>query len=192
MAWYHEPAKPAWELIGESKASEWLRIEKDDPANIYITGLAALNLPTGPLGDWHGALWRPLAGTGQSTRTKANEQLCRLGIRLWNDRELVDARLALQAIGHPRGDAQAPVWAASHARAVAEMVIQGLLITGTVHDPDDYSVRRWLVSEQRTICAEMLEQAKAALATDEQRERLDEWKSAICASAGLHEADSAK
>ena len=192
MAWYHEPVRPTWELIGKVRAGEWLRIENDDGENIYITGIAALNLPTGPRGDWHGALWRPPAGSGHSTRTKANEELCRLGTRLWSDRELVDARAALRAIGHPRGDDRTPVWAASHARAVAEMVMEALLTTGTIDEPDDHSARRWLASEQRRRCARMLEEAKTPLDTDEQRRRLGEWKAALCASPGLRQADNAR
>ena len=191
MAWYRKPTRPTWELIRKIEPSEWLRVENDDEAGVYITGGAALNLPTGPLGDWHGEMWHPPAGSGQSTRTKANEQLCQVGMQLWKNRELVDARPALQAIGHPQGTAEEPVWAASHPRAVSEMIIDSLLTTHRIDDPDVQSARRWLRTEQRQTCARLLEEAKPVLSTGEQRRKLDEWKTAVCASFGLCEAQPA-
>ena len=143
MGWYTEPTSPAWEVLEQVVPSEWLQIGNDDEQHIYITSLDALNLPTGPLGDWHPTSWTPPAGSGQSTRTPAHEALCALGIRLWGKDELVDAREALQIIGHPAGKHATPVWAASHPRAVAEMVMPGITRCGRIDEARELLGRMW-------------------------------------------------
>ncbi len=176
MAWYTEPVNPAWEVLERIVPSEWLRIENDDEQNIYITALSALNLPTGPLGDWHDICWAPPAGSQLSTRTRTSETCCRLGMRLWDRDELIDAREALRSLGHPDGNRDAPVWAASHVRAVAEMVIDSLTKHGQIINPDVRSARRWLAREQRETCARMLERAMRTLG---ENEHLDAWTNAL-------------
>ena len=184
MAWYTEPARPAWEQYRHTVPSEWRRVENDDANGIYITGLDALNLPTGPLGDWHGTTWRPISGSGATTRTPANERLCKLGTELWERSGLADAREALRGIGHPRGADQAPVWVATHARAVAELVMCSLIDSGAVSEPDARSARRWLDATGRDRCARMLESAKPSL-TCTQQPRLDQWVTALRTATGL-------
>ena len=188
MGWYTEPANPAWEVLERVVPSEWLTIENDDEHDIYITALHALNLPTGPLGDWHTMCWQPPAGSGLSTRTAASERCCELGVALWGRDELVDARGALQAIGHPDSARDTPVWAASHPRAVAEMVIESLTAHGRITNPDIRSARRWLQREQRETCARLLEEAGPTLGEDDAK-HLTAWIGALCAEQHMTHVD---
>ena len=189
MGWYRKPTSPVWERICEIHPSEWRQIENVDAEGLYITGMDALNLPTGPLGDWHASLWRPVTtGTVQSTRSERNDRLCRLGTRLWGRADLVDARPALRAIGHPQGMEQTPVWAASQSRAVAEMVVDSLVRNGNIIGPDHYSAERWLSANQRETCARMLNDAKPALSNEDEKRRLGEWATALRIETALRRA----
>ena len=187
MPRYTEPEKPTWEPVEHVVPdewvhivpSEWLRIDNDDEKGIYITALSALNLPTGPLGDWHDMCWRPPADSKRSTRTDASERCCRLGMRLWDRDELIDARRALRAIGHPEGNRETPIWAASHVRAVAEMAVDSLITYGYVNNPDIRSTRRWLTREQRETCARMLKRTPQTIGAST---HLNAWARALCES----------
>ena len=164
--------------------SEWCAVDTDGAAGIYITGMAALNLPLGPLGDWHDFMWRPPAGSDNSTRTPANERLCRVGMALWKREALVDARKALATIGHPAAQRAHPVWAASHPRAVAEMVMDSLYAQGEIYATDVRESRRWLDQQGRTACAHMLERAGPTL-NAAHRALLDRWVEDITTLRGL-------
>ena len=168
--------------------SEWRSVDTDDAQGVYVTAMDALNLPIGPLGDWHGTMWRPAAGTGASTRTPTTEALCRIGNALWGREGLVDAREALRLIGHPAGVAASPVWAASHPRAVAEMVVKALRDSGWITNPDPQSARRWLSADGRSRCARLLGEARGSM--ERERRALDEWIEATCAMRGLTRADA--
>ena len=175
MAWYREPARALIHRQPNTDAPGWRKVETDAAESVYLTGMDALNLPLGPLGDWHGAMWRPPAHTPSSTRTPATVRLCQIGRELWGTNELIDAREALRRIGHPAGAAAGAVWAASHPRAVAEMVMGALRNTGSIPDPDPRSARRWLDGAQRRACTRMLSKARRTLATHAQRKALDAW-----------------
>lgn len=185
MAWHRSPARALTQRAQMVVPSEWRAVETDDGGGVYVTAMDALNLPTGPLGDWHSTMWRAPEGAGASTRTPRTEALCRIGGELWAREELVDAREALRRIGHPMGTAPEPVWAASHPRATAEMVMSALRNTGRIANPDPQSVRRWLDAAQRRTCARMLAKAKGALVTNAQRRALDEWIQAVSTEHGL-------
>ena len=185
MAWHRRPARALTHCAQTFVPSEWRAVETDDAGGVYVTAMDALNLPIGPLGDWHATMWRPPEGTGASTRTPRTEALCRIGGELWGREELVDAREALRRIGHPMGAAPEPVWAASHPRATAEMVMSALRNTGRIDNPDPHSARRWLDAAERRTCASLLAGAKGSLATTAQRRALDEWIHAVSASQGL-------
>lgn len=126
------------------------RDRPDDAGGVYVTAMDALDLPTGPLGDWHATMWRPPEESGASTRTPRTEALCRLGGELWAREELVDARDALRRIGHPMGTAPEPVSAASHPRATAELVMSALCNTGRI-DPDPHDEWIHAVSARRGL-----------------------------------------
>ena len=175
MAWYREPARALIHRQPDEGEHGWRKVETDAAEGVYLTAMDALNLPLGPLGDWHGAMWRPPAQTPLSTRTPATMRLCRIGRELWGTGDLIDAREALRRIGHPAGGAADAVWAASHPRAVAEMVMGALRKTSSIPDPDPQSARRWLDRAQRRTCAEMLVEARRTLATQAERNALDEW-----------------
>jgi len=91
----------------------------------YISGLVALNLPTSPdSGDWHTmetlrALKRgariPLCLAGESTEFDAFDHFGNEGI--------IDASTAIARLGE---DVQGPVYVATHARAVADMLMSRL------------------------------------------------------------------
>ena len=164
---------------------EWCAVETDNEAGIYITGIPALNLPVGPLGDWHGYMWRPEIGTNDSTRTPANEAACRIGMSLWGCEALVDARKALATIGHPAARSAHPVWAATHPRAVAEMVMHSLYEQGDIYATDLHETRRWLDSEGRRACALMLERAAPTLDATP-RARLNAWTKELITRRGLN------
>ena len=175
MGWYREPPRAWIHRQPDEGEHGWRNVETDAAEGVYLTAMDALNLPLGPLGDWHGAMWRPPAETPSSTRTPATMRLCQIGRELWGTGDLVDAREALRRIGHPAGEADEPVWAASHPRAVAEMVMGALRNTGAIPDPDPRSARRWLDAAQRRTCADMLIEVRGTLATQGERRALDEW-----------------
>ncbi|MFT6599972.1 MAG: hypothetical protein ACJATD_000820 [Alloalcanivorax sp.] len=99
-----------------------LKIWSETTPRRYISGIVALNLPTSPdSGDWHTmetlrALKRgariPLCLAGESTEFDALDYFGNDGI--------IDASAAIARLGE---DVQGPVYVASHARAVADMVM---------------------------------------------------------------------
>ena len=190
MAWYRGPTRALTRSARHYVPSEWRTVDTDDAAGVYVTAMDALNLPTGPLGDWHGTMWRPTADTEASTRTPTTEALCRIGAELWQREELVDAREALRVIGHPMGTAAEPVWAASHPRATAEMVMRSLRDIGWIANPDPHSARRWLDAAGRRTCARMLEKAKNSATVETDKRRLDKWIRAACTQRGLIRVES--
>ena len=183
---YPRAAKPWTHQRRDFVESEWQAVETDDAAGIYITAMDALNLTLGPGGDWHQTRWRPPAGTGASTRTPHTESLCRLGTALWGRQGLIDARPALQIIGHPAAERTPPVWCACYARAVAEMVMDALPKPHhrEIPYPDVHSARRWLDKDGREHCARLLVQARPTL-TQSERKRLDAWVGALLEHRGL-------
>ena len=185
MAWYRTSARALTRRPREIVPSEWLTVEIDEEAGVYVTAMEALNLPIGPLGDWHETIWRPPKGKRHSTRRPATEALCRLGTELWGCKERVDAREALRIIGHPSGGASHPIWAASHPRAVAEMVISAVQDEAEIIDPDPQSTRRWLDAAGRRTCTALLNEAKDSLKKTGQRDSLDEWIRAVSDQRGL-------
>ena len=106
----------------------------------YLDGLHALNLRSpeiGSPGDWHPHVWEcrvceprwdgHYAGT--SARREASPWHKRL--REWlGTHELVDARPALERIGHPGAHRDTIVWCATHVRVVLE---RGLRRAGAHH-----------------------------------------------------------
>lgn len=188
MGWYREPPRALTREPRELAQTQWRHVERGGPDGGHITGMDALNLPTGPAGDWHGARWHVTVGSAASTRTAETERLCKIGNELWGRKEIIDAREALQRIGHPEGNGEQPVWAATHARAVAEMVMAALHATGWIPDPDPRSARRWLDTTQRQVCTEMLHEASESLGDEEKKTKLDRWTEAVMRREGLSRA----
>ena len=185
MGWYQNPTPPAWDRLKDIEPSNWRKIE--NTPDTYITQTLALNLPTGPLGDWHDAFWRPLVSAkSQSTRSEVNDGLCRLGTELWGRDEIIDARPALRLIGHPQGDEPAPVWAASHPRAVAEIAMASLRENGQIRNPDRFEARRWLDRKGRETCTRLLNEARSSLKNPDEHRALDEWIDGLHRSTLLH------
>ena len=90
----------------------------------HLTGLWALNIPNAPLlhgGDWHQCCgWftdepDDLQESAYTNEREHGELLGRLG-----GIGLRDARAGLRRLGHPAGDGETKVWAATYDRAVLE------------------------------------------------------------------------
>ena len=186
MAWYSRRAPALTRRWRPTVPMEWLAIDVEH--DTYITSRTALNLATGPLGDWHRSMWRVPAGTVRSTRTPTSEECCRIGTKLWGRLHLVDARKALTAMGHPAGKSTTAILTADHPRAVAEEVMYGLRRTGQIHSPDPRTVRRWLTPTQRKTCASLLTAAAQSLDA-QQHHHLEHWISEVTAAHDLLDAD---
>ena len=96
----------------------------------HLTGMVALNIPDrwDGHGDWHkSATWfwtepetlKPHSFTDKETYGELSDRLgTTFGVR--------DARRGLRELGHPAGDANVPVWAATYDRAVIELAWEHL------------------------------------------------------------------
>ena len=105
--------------------SWWRLIPKTPAGGMYITSAAALNIPQeGEVAGWHGLAWNTRLVRPGNDGTRDSVQLghpkewpC------WRDAGILDVREGLCLIGHPAGQRDEPVYCASFARAVAEMVV---------------------------------------------------------------------
>ena len=104
----------------------WRRIPKTPPGGVYITGSAALNIPQqGECAGWHGLMWNTRVVLPDNDGTEDGVQLGHpQEWPYWGDRGILDVKDGLRMIGHPAAKRDEPVYGASFARAVAEMVIE--------------------------------------------------------------------
>lgn len=130
----------------------WATLEgtRGTPAEGYLSGLAALNVPTDePGGDWHPG-WSTRTDTPAPALTDTGRALCRRGLAVLGLDGVRDVRGAFAALGHPEAcDDTRPVWAAGHARAVADLALWWLVdgcLTG--HHPCPQNTKRWCPGEQ--------------------------------------------
>lgn len=152
----------------------WRIIDTSPYPGRYITGELSLNLPFGTVADWHPTVWKTSCEHPLSTRSRGRDACCTLGNALWEVEGLVDARDALQQIGHPQGDSHTVIWAAKHARAVAEMVLTGLFADKKIYSPDPRTVIRWLSRKKMEECRTYLQSVQHRLSL-EQADELRSW-----------------
>ena len=119
----HDNGKPAVRITGEKPVEIPIGIGATDVRR-HLTGLWALNIPNAPLlhgGDWHQCCgWftdepDDLQESAYTNEREHGELLGRLG-----GIGLRDARAGLRRLGHPAGDGETKVWAATYDRAVLE------------------------------------------------------------------------
>ncbi|CCD28830.1 conserved hypothetical protein [Candidatus Glomeribacter gigasporarum BEG34] len=138
----------------------------------YLSGIAALNIPsTRGTGDWHliETFFRPrqqhsrLFVSGIGCETDTTPLLSNRGIFECS------ARLSEWQIPHPPG----AVYAADHARAIADMVLVCVL-DGS--EPDHVELDDWMpMSEDKQAVFDLLEIAMPHL-TLEQKSKVAAWK----------------
>ena len=115
----------------ERPAEWWRPIARTPTPDTYVTGAAALNIPDGDAwGGWHGLMWHiQLEGEEYSEANRA--QMGRAADwPYWTEESLRDARAGLALIGHPAGQREEPVYAATFARALAEQVVEMAVVRG--------------------------------------------------------------
>ena len=141
----------------------WRRIPKTPAGGAYITGNAALNIPQqGEFAGWHGLMWNTRVVLPDNDGTEDGVQL---GHRLlwpyWGEKGILDVKEGLRTIGHPAGQRDEPVYGASFARAVAEMVItMARLQAQKLAYPQRKETQHWLKRRsQREELRELLDTA---------------------------------
>ena len=104
----------------------WRRIPATPAGGVYITGSAALNIPQhGEWAGWHGLMWNTRVVLPDNDGTEDGVELgYPQDWPYWGDRGILDVSEGLRMIKHPAGTRDEPVYGASFARAVAEMVIE--------------------------------------------------------------------
>lgn len=141
--------------------------------NTYLTGLTALNLPDpqAPSGDWHftSAVLNPAARihTAGDAGNLVNTN------QLLGSHGIYDCAQSLRSLGIPV-DPDDHVYAASHVRAVLDLVIRNIL---NKHFPHHLEADKWLTSpeqwEELNNTAKALENQLPVEARDLLREWLD-------------------
>ena len=173
--------KPASATSGEEEA--WIPI-RIGPTNVrrHLTGSCALNIPNAPLlhgGDWHQCCgWftreprhlRESAYTNEREHGRLLDRIGRTGLR--------DARAGLRRLGHPAGDGETKVWAATYERAALETAWGHLQEYGTQETIDGYrpidprELARWLPYPHQWL---RLHALAWLLRNDLDGERLTKW-----------------
>ena len=148
----------------------WRIIDTSPYPGRYITGELSLNLPFGTVADWHPTVWKTSCEHPLSTRSRGRDACCTLGNALWEVEGLVDARDALQQIGHPQGNSHKVIWAARHERAVAEMVLVSLFADKRIYSPDPRTVVRWLSDEKMEEFRAYVQAAREGLSVEQENE----------------------
>lgn len=158
----------------------------------YVTGWAALNLadpewPSG--GDWHRSGWwgpyevaRPWANC--ATMSADRGRFSTVGIL--GDMRLYDARESMAALPHPAAKRGAPVWAAHHDRAIADLAwdfANAAYRTGYLRCLYAPTVAEWLWDErQLDNLKAMLEELTSHLPAASKR-GWNQWRSELTLEA---------
>ena len=185
---------------GEEFHPAW--IPEHTSSTCYITAKHALNLKSpaiGMAGDWHSAgWWFPLHNDNDHARTAfmSNGRLyadaCAETAEVLGERGLVDARDALQRLGHPAGSRPEKVWAATHVRAIVDYAwkeCRSLLEDGRweilLEARDPTQIRRWIATKEQWVELHAMakEMGEVKSQTEAMHNAWEDWRAHQCPSA---------